>query len=332
MIADPTRRGPITRGGGSTRSAPLESGRLRSQETIIGTLLLRGDLWEVAPGITGLRGPTRALFETISHRVRTHGGDVASEPSGGPEEWRLPAAVPLGTLHRAEYFQSFPQWLTAAAHLSDDPAALERVAAARDPGTEVHRALQPCSVALPPALCYQTYASLAGRVLSRPLSMTAQGTCWRHEGTRLRPLSRGWAFTMREQVCVGDRTWVDRFVASGMERAVSLAATLGIPCTVEPASDPFYAPTSVGKARLQRVMGLKRELVVPCGQDGLAIASSNLHDRFFGEAFDIRLPNRSSAFSGCVAYGLERWTLAFLMTHGTDPSAWGEFSDVEGET
>jgi hypothetical protein len=58
------------------------------------------------------------------------------------------------------------------------------------------------------------------------------------------------------------------------------------------------------------------------GDDSIAAASFNLHESFFGKAFDIRLPDGSSASSGCVAYGIERWLLAFLAAHGTSARAW----------
>ena len=31
------------------------------------------------------------------------------------------------------------------------------------------------------------------------------------------------------------------------------------------------------------------------------------------------------AASGCVAFGLERWLLAFLVAHGPDAAAWPDF-------
>ncbi len=68
--------------------------------------------------------------------------------------------------------------------------------------------------------------------------------------------------------------------------------------------------------------GLKDELTVDLG-DGppLAIASFNDHEAFFGDAFAIRTPSGAAA-SGCVAFGLERWLLAVLATHGPDARNW----------
>ena len=49
----------------------------------------------------------------------------------------------------------------------------------------------------------------------------------------------------------------------------------------------------------------------------LAIASFNDHELFFGEAFGITLAGGAPAWSGCVAFGLERWLLGILAKYGT---------------
>jgi seryl-tRNA synthetase len=166
------------------------------------------------------------------------------------------------------------------------------------------------------------YAALAGRTLSATSYVSAEGTCWRHEGDQLRPLARGWAFTMRECVAVGDEESVAAFRARGIARARALADSLGLDATLEEATDPFFRPTARGRELLQRLKGLKQELRLPNGDGSVAAASFNLHERFFGDAFDIRLGDGSPAASACVAYGIERWLLAFLAAHGTAARDW----------
>ena len=294
---------------------------MSSPDEVVAVLRERGELWQVAPGLIGLRGAPLTIFHVLEESI----GQLAR--CEGAEEWRLPCGIPLETLARAEYFASFPQWLTVASHLTDDDATLERIASGASPAEAARSALAPAGAALPPALCYHTYSALAGRTLAAdtPVLMTAQGTCWRHEGGRLLPLERGWAFTMREIVCVGDAGDVEIFRERGMRRAAALADALGLDAELALATDPFFAPTARGKALLQRVKALKHELLLPIG-GGRAIAASsfNNHETFFGEAFDIRLPDGSPASSACVAFGLERWLLAVLARHGTDPRAWQE--------
>ena len=287
---------------------------MRSAEDVVGGLLRRGDLWEAAPGLVGLAGEALALYRQLERRIEAL---AARETT---VEWRVPQAITFETLARAEYFASFPQWLTAASHLSDDPATLERVATAPDPAAEARRAVEPPTAALAPALCYHAYAALAGRTLEQPVVLTTQGTCWRHEGERLTPLERGWAFTMREIVCFGTTEEVEEFRQRGMARTTRLARSLGLEPSVELATDPFFAPTARGKELLQRVKSLKHEMLLAVGpQRRIAAASFNHHETFFGRAFDVRLRDGSPASTGCLAFGLERWLLAYLCAHqGSD--------------
>jgi seryl-tRNA synthetase len=283
-------------------------------ENIVRALRERGELWEAAPGLVGLRGDVLRLHQTLGQAV----GRLAATETD--DEWLVPVGLGFETLVRAGYFQSFPQWLTAASHLSTDPAVLEWVATDADPAAAARRALEPADAALPPAVCYHVYARLAGRTLTggRPVVLTAQATCWRHEGERLTPLSRGWAFTMREIVCVGPLDAVEAFRQRGIQRATALAEALGLGGAVVQASDPFFAPTARGKALLQQLKVLKQELML----GGMAAASFNNHETFFGDAFGIRLDGGAPAASACVAFGLERWTLAFLLAHGPDAARW----------
>jgi seryl-tRNA synthetase len=280
----------------------------RPREALIAALRARGELWEPAPGLVGLRGNALALLRRIDRLIAAR---CAAEMA---DEWAVPAAVPLAVLERAQYFASFPQWLTLASHLTDDVATLERVARSGAPARSAARAASPAAAALPPAVCYHVYAALAGTRLRARHVVTAQGCCWRHEGERFAPLERGWAFTMREIVCLGSAADCAAFRERGVEMARSLAAALDLEAWIEVAEDPFFAPTARGRALLQRVKGLKYELRLPTGDgESMAAASFNLHEQFFGDAFDIRLPNGEPAHSACVAFGLERWLLAALL-------------------
>ena len=281
---------------------------------VIDALQRSGQLWEVAPGLVGLGGPALRLLQRIEQRV----SELAR--AAAKEEWRVPPAVSFASLTRSQYFASFPQWLTVASHLSTDPEALDRVASAEDPGLEVQRAVAPPAAALSPAVCYHAYARLSGREIGAERRVTLQSTCWRHEGDRLRPLERGWAFTMREVVCVGSPDAVARFLEQALTRVTDLANELGLSFRLEEASDPFFAPSARGRALLQRVKGLKREVIVPLGEGegSLAVASLNDHELHFGEAFDLQLPDGKPASSACVAFGLERLLLSVLVQHGLD--------------
>ena len=288
-----------------------------SAERVVRDLIARGELWEVSPGLVGLRGDALALLEAIEEAVI----GIAREDNA--DAWRVPPGIPLATLARADYFRSFPQWLTVASHLSSDESDLRRVAESADPAYAARSTLAPADAALLPAVCYHCYARFAGTTITDSIVVTAQQLCWRHEGERLAPLERGWAFAMRELVCLGSASDVKAFLARGRTRAVRLAVSLGLAAGIVEAEDPFFAPTGRGKGLLQRVKGLKHELVLPVGSGRtIAAASVNDHEAFFGDAFDIRIEGGAPASSGCIAFGLERWLLAVLAAYGPHSRDW----------
>jgi seryl-tRNA synthetase len=288
---------------------------MRTSAMITDDLRRSGQLWEPAPGLVALRGAAAQLRAAIAGELH----DLCMEAA--PEEWHVPPALPFHDLARAEYFASFPQWLTAAAHLDTDDDTLLSIADADDPSAAAECALRPVPIALQPAVCYHVYAALADSTPETPVRCTVAGTCWRHEAGRFAPLERGWAFTMREAVCVADADTVRAFRMRGLETALELARRLGLGGCVEAATDPFFAAR--GRAMLQQLKSLKHELRLSIG-DGrnVAAASFNDHAQFFGNAYGIRLADGSAASSSCIAFGIERWVLAVLVEYGTDPTDW----------
>ena len=235
-----------------------------------------------------------------------------------------PRAIDFETLERADYFASL-------AAVAEPRVTFERImktiwfaslntrASCRSVAKPRHRR----RVALNPAVCYHVYAGLAGQTIASRRLITAQAGCWRHEGERHESLERGWAFTMREVVCIGNESDAHDFLLRSAQRALQLAAALGLHASVAPATDPFFAPTARGKQVLQRIKELKHELLLPIDDERTtAAASFNLHDTFFGEAFDLRLPDGRPATTACLAFGIERWTLAFFAAHGPDAAHW----------
>ncbi|MGH7483799.1 MAG: hypothetical protein ACRELV_16750, partial [Longimicrobiales bacterium] len=117
---------------------------MNATREIIAELRLRGEFWEAGPGLVGLRGDALALLEALDRELAILVALLA------PEAWRVPPAIGLETLARAGYFTAFPQWLTAASHLTGDASALEAVATSADPANAARAALAPADAALPP--------------------------------------------------------------------------------------------------------------------------------------------------------------------------------------
>ena len=71
----------------------------------------------------------------------------------------------------------------------------------------------------------------------------------------------------------------------------------------------------------QRDQELKFELVAQIGgPEPTAIASFNYHQDHFTLIYDLGLDGGGVAHTGCVAFGIERITLALFRAHGLDPT------------
>ncbi|MGH3921687.1 MAG: hypothetical protein ACRDTT_02225, partial [Pseudonocardiaceae bacterium] len=143
--------------------------------------------------------------------------------------------------------------------------------------------------------------------------VTTVATCFRNE-KHYDGLRRLHGFSMREFICVGPREAVQAHLSTFKSRILEFARELELELDVRPASDPFFQPDS-GRAVLQKLFPVKEEFV---HADSLAVASLNFHRNFFGARCRIHLRDGEPAFTGCVAFGLERWLAALLEVHGHD--------------
>ena len=242
------------------------------------------------------------------------------------EDFFFPTFISARELGKLDYFRSFPHLLTFPASLEPAQNNLNRFTESNPLDAEgcVHvTALEPIRDVLTPAACYHFYISLQGQALSSPRYLTTRASCFRRE-THYRPLERQWNFSMREIVCIGTAPEVKGFLSRYREKADAFFKRVALPIEWKKATDPFFNPSRNPKYLAQRLDPVKTEMVF---RTGLAIGSVNFHRNYFGEAFQIRRDGED-AFSGCVAFGIERWIFAFLNQYGPDQSVWPDFDTL----
>lgn len=238
-------------------------------------------------GLLSLSGAGASLVAALD--AKFHNAALAS----GAEEQHFPTLIAKDTLSRAEYFQSFPGY-----------------------ATEVSATKRSGEYFLSPAVCYHCYELLADSEIHKQQIMTSCGRCFRGDAA---DESHLWEFTMREVVFLGRLDFVREEREDWMKKSLAFARELGLEAELVAANDPFFGAENRGKRLLQQVKQLKYELRVP-GFSGapIPVASFNLHEQFFTQRFNIALPGGKPAFSGCVAFGLERWAMALVARHGPE--------------
>jgi seryl-tRNA synthetase len=263
-----------------------------------------------AGGYAVLSGPALRLHRRLDALfARLAESWQADELSGSP-------LIAAEVLDRVGYFQAFPHLATFAVTLDRREASLRDFAgapfapAATGGGLAVAAGAAPVHDVLTPAACYHVYPGFAGQTLDGPRLVTIASPCFRREARYL-PLERQWSFTMREVVCLGSADEVSAFLAAARARVDGLLERLGLGARWAQATDPFFEPRARGRL-MQMAAPLKSELIH--GAE-LAIASINMHQAHFGEAFAIERDG-APAFSGCLAFGIERWVSALTTSFG----------------
>ncbi|HEX9782360.1 MAG TPA: aminoacyl--tRNA ligase-related protein [Opitutaceae bacterium] len=235
-------------------------------------------------------------------------------------EYAFPTFLPAASLAKLDYFRSFPHLVTFPVTLDADEDNLSRFAEGEpmDQSGAVNLArLAPVCDVLTPAACYHFYPLFKGDVLDGPRYVTTRATCFRREAEYV-PLERQWSFSMREIVCLGTAAEVTAFLDGYRRRISAFFDEIGLGIEWKEATDPFFNAPKNPKYLMQKLDPVKTEMVF---QDRLAIGSINFHRNYFGEAFEITRA-KEATFSGCVAFGIERWIHAWLTQFGHDAKHW----------
>ncbi|WP_328451085.1 hypothetical protein OG780_23135 [Streptomyces sp. NBC_00386] len=258
----------------------------------------------VAPGVAVLEPEEAALFDALETRFQGIAAALGARQVAGP------ALLPEEDLARLDFFRNFPHLGLPVATLTDRARGELARGEVSTPSPEHPLASTGCY--LPTATCYGLLVSLKERAFETPEVITSVGRCFRNED-HYDGLRRLRAFHMREALYVGSQEGVVDHLSRATELVLGLADLLGIKVRREPATDPFYLGDG-SRALLNQLDPVKFEFV---SDDGTAIASVNRHRNFFGERLGIRFADES-AYSGCLAFGVERWVHALLQVHG-DP-------------
>jgi seryl-tRNA synthetase len=238
----------------------------------------------------------------------------------GSEVLRFPPVMSRRQLEISGYLRAFPHLLGVVSCMqgteSDIRGLVER--------PDWAGALSATELVLAPAACYPVYpmAAARGSLPTDGLRFDVAAYCFRREATN--ELDRLQAFRMREYVCMGTADQVQDFRSTWMSRAESLAGLLHLPCQIVPASDPFFGRMGRLAAASQLEQDLKFELIIPLQADSkpTACMSFNYHQDHFATSWNLRTAAGPTAHTSCVAFGLDRLTLALFVTHGLDLQSW----------
>jgi seryl-tRNA synthetase len=233
----------------------------------------------------------------------------------------FPTFISAAELNKIDYLRSFQHLATFPSTLEASEANLNAFAAGEPLGPDGVVHLTQCAPVrdvLTPAACYHFYSLLQNTQLQSPRYLTTRNTCFRREASYT-PMQRQWSFSMREIVCIGTSEEVSAFLDRCGRTVELYFKKIDLPIEKVGATDPFFNPSKNPKFFAQKLAPLKSEMVF---ESHLAIASINFHRSYFGEAFGLTTSDGEPAYSGCVAFGIDRWIYAFTQRFGDDETRW----------
>jgi seryl-tRNA synthetase len=268
----------------------------------------------------GVQGRT-GIYEEVIGGLGTL---ITRHRPAGAEILRFPPVMSRALLEKSGYLKSFPHLLGVVSSMTGTEAGIRALVEGRAAGQEWVDALEATDLVLTPAACYQVYQIVAARgdVPRDGVLVDVESYCFRRESSS--ELGRMQAFRMREYVCIGAPETALSFRESWKARAEELAAQLGVPFKLLPASDPFFGRAGKLMAVNQVEQALKFELLIPVNseEEPTACMSFNYHQDHFGTTWGLRTDDGAVAHTACAAFGLDRLTIALFATHGLDLDAW----------
>jgi seryl-tRNA synthetase len=258
---------------------------------------------------------TRA-FDTVFRRLGT---------TMGAQERHYSTLLPIDFLERCRYFDAFPQNIMYSAVMTPDGDEAEQFVAAtlatdgKPPRDYVGFAQR--SHVLAPAACFHVYLANTDEVLP-DVVITTLGQCYRYEGRNASLAERLWDFRMREIVFLGSPGFVRSSRESTMNTVLTWLDRWELRGVVEPGHDPFFLRGDRPECELDPNPKFELRLDLPYRHGDFACASFNISGTFFGVTSNITRSDGGTAWTGCTAFGIDRWAWAVLAQHGSDPDRW----------
>lgn len=294
---------------------------------IIAEMAERKIIRQLDPGVYIFREPFTTLVRFLDDSIVRK---IAAK-FGAKHEY-YPVVINGATLNKTNHFTSFPEHIQFVTHLREDLSVIEAFSQAiKEAGgwsaetrVDLNAAAAKPQYMINPATCYHCYEGMQDEQLEGDGTIvTAVSKCHRYESGNHRDFGRLLDFTMREVIFVGKPDFVKENRLKSIELLKGLVTEWELDCHLENANDPFFTSDYEVKASFQRQQEMKFELrmTIPYLDTTISVSSSNFHSNTFGNAFNIKAGKRP-AVTGCLAFGLERFILAFLAQYGLDESQW----------
>jgi seryl-tRNA synthetase len=270
-------------------------------------------------GVDGVYAKSSVYESIVAALDRLITSSMVDQPA---EVLSFPPVLARWVFDKTDYLKSFPDLMGSVHTFRGTDRQHAELISRAESGGDWPACLVPAEVVLCSATCHPVYPLCSGSLPEGGRRFEVNGYCFRCEPS-VDP-TRMQAFRMHEYVYVGEPDRAQLHRDGGLDRGLELLGRLGLEVEAVPANDPFFGRLGTMLATNQLDEALKMEIVTPvCSKERpTAIMSANCHRDHFGVPFGITDASGGTAHSACVAFGVDRVTLALLKSHGIDPTSW----------
>jgi len=280
---------------------------------------------KIADGMYMFQGMFLKVFRSLLKYLE----NLAAKYNAIDQEY--PTLWPIDLFKKINYFKEFPQQVILTTTVKKSFGSRDKFANKYDnendyDSVSIDDHMESCHFGLEPAVCDTCYYALSNETNYKNKIYTTYNKVFRNESSKINSLDRLKNFSVRDIMFVGDKEFVLNTRQRLIDDLIEFLKYLNLDSKIETANDPFFSNDSAMKNVFQYAFRLKYELLakINFSNSYLAIGSINLHLDSFGKPFNIRLPDGSHAFSGCIGIGFERLAYALYCQYGHDVSSWPE--------
>ncbi len=268
------------------------------------------------PGVYGYSGVFEHVLESFDSLT------TRRVPHAKAEVMRFPGLLSREHYLKTSQMENFPDLMGSIHSFTGREREHMAMLGKRDRGEEWTHDLTPSALMLTPACCYQMYPTATGTLPAGGRTFDLRSPVFRHEPS-IDPC-RTQIFRQREFVRLGNPDEALQHRGTWLALGKEILNEVGLDVEIIPANDPFFGRAGRVMASAQKEQELKHEIIIAVSSEEkpTAIASTNYHLDYFGNAFDIKSSDGATAHSACIGFGLERITLALFKHHGLDPDDW----------
>ena len=227
--------------------------------------------------------------------------------------------IPVDSAIKNSYIKSFPNHCLFVSNLKRDMSAINKISKINlNEKSKIKKYSDDPEYLLSPTVCFNCFENFQDSIIQKNIKITSISNCHRYESLNYKTFERLKIFSMRELIIFGSNKDILINIEKSIKFFKKIFNKMKLNFKISTATDAFFGIENIEKKIFQHSNELKFELqmYLPYENKWLAVASFNNHLDTLTKAYNIRLKNNKTVYSGCIGVGYERLLYAIYSQRG----------------